>query len=88
MGYFGGAGVNQALKENRKLLKKRRDRKKPEVIVPHKEWVDHKHATPKQLLEIREKVQKQQRIQLIKITLVILLGVLVIMSLIYFLASS
>ena len=81
MGYFGGAAVNQALKANRDLLKMRIKRKRAQGTVSDKEWIDYKHATPKQLVEIRTKVRKQQKIRLIKISIVtqlILLGCVII----------
>jgi hypothetical protein len=84
MGYFGGAAVNQALKANRDLLKNRVKRKRAQGTVSDKEWIDHKHATPKQLVEIRTKVQKQQKLRLVKIiitALLILIGCIAIIHL-------
>lgn len=84
MGYFGGAAVNQALKANRDLLKNRVKRKRAQGTVSDKEWIDYKHATPKQLVEIRTKVQKQQKLRLVKIiitALLILIGCIAIIHL-------
>ncbi|WP_299763641.1 hypothetical protein [uncultured Dokdonia sp.] len=84
MGYFGGAAVNQALKANRDLLKKRSKRKRTQTTVSNKVWVDHKHATPEQLAEIRTKIRKQHKIRIIKtiiVTLMIILGTIVIIHL-------
>ena len=80
MGGFGSvmAGI-QAMRNNRAMLGKR---KKGEVSLAsskNEKWVDPKQATPEQLLEIRTRIQKEEkanRKKTILITLVVIILVL------------
>ncbi|WP_299680742.1 hypothetical protein [uncultured Dokdonia sp.] len=83
MGYFGGAAVNQALKANRDLLKKRTKRKRTQTTVSNKGWIDHKHATAEQLVEIRNKIYKQQKISIIKTIITMMMIILGTITIIY-----
>jgi len=82
---FGGTaiGANQSLKANRAMLPKREKGKFSLVSSTDEKWVDPKQSTPKQLIEIRNKIRKQQRIKLIKVSLVTVLSSIGIIISIY-----
>ncbi len=76
-------GANQALKGNRALLPRKEKGKFSLVSSIDEKWVDPKQPTSKQLIDIRNKVRKQHRIRLIKVSLVTVLSIIEIIILIY-----
>lgn len=87
---FGGCaiGANQSLKGNRALLPRREKRKFSLVSSIDEKWIDPKQPTPKQLLEIRNEIHKQQKIRLIKVSLITMLSSIGIIIFIYLYTGS
>lgn len=81
-------GANQLLKANRAMLPRREKGKFSLVSSINEKWVDPKQPTSKQLIDIRNKIRKQQRIRLIKISLVTMLSAIGIIILTYLYTNS
>jgi hypothetical protein len=76
-------GANQSLKGNRALLPRKEKGKFSLVSSINENWVDPKQSTPEQLLEIRNKIRKQQRIRRIKVSIATVLSSIGIVITIY-----
>ncbi len=81
-------GANQSLKANRAMLPKRKKGKFSLVSSIDEKWIDPKQPTSKQLIDIRNKVRKQHRIRLIKVSLVTVLSIIGIIILIYLYSTN
>ena len=62
---FGGsvAAANQAMKTNRAMLKKRKKGKLSFVSSTDEKWVDPKQPTFEQLMEIRARIRKEEKVR-------------------------
>lgn len=88
---MGGEGSMMAaiasLKANRALRKKRKIGELSLVSSKNEKWVDHKTASFKQLMEIRKRVRKEQKVQRIKTYFFTLLGLVIVLSIILYILS-
>lgn len=76
MGWGGSAlAANQVIKNNRAMLKKRRDKRKLSLVSEiDEQWVDPKKVTFDQLMEIRTRIRREQVIRMRKVLLLATLG--------------
>ena len=81
-------GANQSLKGNRALLPRKEKGKFSLVSSINEKWVDPKQPTQEQLLEIRSKIRKQQRIRRIKVNIVTALSSIGIVIAIYLFTTN
>jgi len=81
MVYSGGTGANQGLKANRNLIGKRAKKKLSYVSKQDKAQFHKQEVSEEQLIQIRKKLQKQQKKEHIKL-LLCTIGALVLLFLI------
>ncbi|WP_299680739.1 hypothetical protein [uncultured Dokdonia sp.] len=69
---FGGsvAAANQAMKANRAMLGKHRKGKLSLVSSQNEKWEDPKQPTFEQLMEIRTRIRKEEKVRLKKILII------------------
>lgn len=77
---FGGAALaaNQAIRNNRNLLKKKRNIGKLSFVSDVDEkWVDPKTASFDQLMEIRRRIRRESKLREKKVVLFTILGLII-----------
>ncbi|MFT5891838.1 MAG: hypothetical protein ACI9Y7_001945 [Dokdonia sp.] len=76
---FGGsvAAANHAMKTNRAMLGKRKKGKLSLVSSTNENWVDPKQPTFEQLMEIRTRIQKEEKARRTKTIIIIVVVVLI-----------
>lgn len=82
MAGFGGsvAAANQALKANRAMLGKRKKGKLSFVSSKNERWVDPKQPTFEQLMEIRTRVRKEEKVRRRKTIIITSIALIVVIA--------
>ncbi len=89
MGGFGGSALAaiHIMKANRAMLGKRKKGTLSFVSSKNEKWVDHKTASFEQLMEIRKRIRREQKIRQRKILLITLFVISIVLTAIGYVLS-